>query len=309
MACARCWCAKFVPGLNAVAAPMAGSSGTSLGRFLWFDTLGVLIWMLTYCGLGYVFSDQIETVGLYAMRMGSGLIGLLVALLAAWIAWKFVQRQRFLRKLAVARITPEELRGKLDAGEEVMIIDLRSAAGSRAVFDSRGVANFDRGPRGTARRHSARSRCDSILQLTERSFQRPCGAAVEVARHHPRAPAEGRQRGLAAADGLADPRQLIPGQHVHDPGGTEGGLHRDPGRMLVGHCADDGGLAAERMVSHGGEHGAGALGGTMATSLPSLATYSGSKPSNSHAPRTTSRTGMAGSLSSTADLRERRRFR
>ena len=119
--------AKFVPGLNAVAAPMAGSSGTSLGRFLWFDTLGVLIWMLTYCGLGYVFSDQIETVGLYAMRMGSGLIGLLVALLAAWIAWKFVQRQRFLRKLAVARITPEELRGKLDAGEDLMIIDLRSA--------------------------------------------------------------------------------------------------------------------------------------------------------------------------------------
>ena len=119
--------AKFVPGLNAVAAPMAGSSGTTFGRFLWFDTLGVLIWMLTYCGLGYVFSDQLETVGLYAMRMGSGLIGLLVALLAAWITWKFVQRQRFLRKLAVARITAEELRGKLDAGEDVMIIDLRSA--------------------------------------------------------------------------------------------------------------------------------------------------------------------------------------
>ena len=69
---------KFVPGLNAVAAPMAGSSGTTFGRFLWFDTLGALIWMSTYCGLGYVFSDQLETVGLYAMRMGSGLIGLLV---------------------------------------------------------------------------------------------------------------------------------------------------------------------------------------------------------------------------------------
>jgi membrane protein DedA with SNARE-associated domain len=119
--------AKFVPGLNAVAAPMAGSSGTTLGRFLWFDTLGVWIWMLTYCGLGYVFSDQIETVGLYAMRMGSGLVGAVVALLAAWIAWKFVQRQRFLRKLSVARITAEELRDKLDAGEDVMIIDVRSA--------------------------------------------------------------------------------------------------------------------------------------------------------------------------------------
>ena len=64
--------AKFIPGLNAVAAPMAGSSGTTLGRFLWFDTLGVLIWMLSYCGLGYAFSDQIETVGLIRHANGLG---------------------------------------------------------------------------------------------------------------------------------------------------------------------------------------------------------------------------------------------
>ena len=119
--------AKFIPGLNAVAAPMAGSSGTTLGRFLWFDTLGVLIWMLTYCGLGYAFSDQLETVRFYALQMGSGLIGLLAALLTVWILGKFVQRQLFLRKLAVARITAEELRDKLDAGENLLIIDLRSA--------------------------------------------------------------------------------------------------------------------------------------------------------------------------------------
>src|SRR5947209_14628312 len=31
--------AKFVPGLNAAAAPLAGISGMRLGRFLWFDTL------------------------------------------------------------------------------------------------------------------------------------------------------------------------------------------------------------------------------------------------------------------------------
>jgi hypothetical protein len=61
------------------------------------------------------------------MRMGSGLIGLVAALLTAWIAGKFVQRQRFLRKLAVARISVEELRRKLDAGEDVLIIDLRSS--------------------------------------------------------------------------------------------------------------------------------------------------------------------------------------
>ena len=171
--------AKFIPGLNAVAAPLAGSSGTTLGRFLWFDTLGVLIWMLSYCGLGYAFSDQLETVALYAMRMGSGLIGVLVALLAAWILGKFVQRQRFLRKLAVARITAEELRDKLDAGEDVLIIDVRSARQAESVFDARSAAHFDGRTGGTARRHPARSRRDLVLQLTKRSFQRPCGAALE----------------------------------------------------------------------------------------------------------------------------------
>jgi membrane protein DedA with SNARE-associated domain len=117
---------KFVPGLNAVAAPLAGSSGASLARFLLFDTSGALIWILTYTGLGYLFSDQIETVGAYAARMGSWLVMLLIAAAGAWIGWKYIQRQRFLKRISVARITPEELRSKLDAGEDVFVIDLRS---------------------------------------------------------------------------------------------------------------------------------------------------------------------------------------
>src|SRR5262249_13510776 len=36
--------AKFVPGLNAVAAPLAGNSGVGVPRFLIFDTLGILVW-------------------------------------------------------------------------------------------------------------------------------------------------------------------------------------------------------------------------------------------------------------------------
>ncbi len=117
---------KFVPGLNAIAAPLAGSAGATRTRFLVFDSLGALIWLSSYLGLGYMFSNQIEEVGGYAMRMGSGLIVLAITLLGGWIAWKYVQRQRFLRTLAVARITAEELRRKLDAGEELMILDLRS---------------------------------------------------------------------------------------------------------------------------------------------------------------------------------------
>ena len=117
--------AKFVPGLNAVAAPLAGRSGASLGQFLMFDIAGTLFWLATYTGAGYIFSDQLETIAGYAMNMGSGLGILIVALLAAWLTWKFVQRQRFLHQVATARISAEELRARIDAGEDVLIVDLR----------------------------------------------------------------------------------------------------------------------------------------------------------------------------------------
>jgi phage terminase Nu1 subunit (DNA packaging protein) len=58
------------------------------------------------------------------------MVVLAVALLAAWIAWKFAQRRRFLKKLAVARITATELRQKLEAGEQIVVVDVRTAVES-----------------------------------------------------------------------------------------------------------------------------------------------------------------------------------
>ena len=45
--------------------------------------------------------------------------------LAGWIAWKIHQRRRFLRQIEIDRITPEELKRKVDAGENVTVVDLR----------------------------------------------------------------------------------------------------------------------------------------------------------------------------------------
>jgi len=118
--------AKFVPGLNAVAAPLAGDSGIGVARFLAVDALGVAIWSGTYVGVGYLFADQLELALTYVQRLGSGLVILVAGLFAAWVLWKFIQRRRFLKQLDVARITPEELRGRMDAGEDLYIVDLRS---------------------------------------------------------------------------------------------------------------------------------------------------------------------------------------
>jgi membrane protein DedA with SNARE-associated domain/rhodanese-related sulfurtransferase len=116
---------KFIPGLNAVAAPLAGDSGISSGLFVIVDALGVIIWSASYMAIGYIFTGQLEKVFDYVQRMGSGFLILLVGLFAAWILWKFIQRRRFLRQLTGARITPEELRDRMNAGEDLYIVDLR----------------------------------------------------------------------------------------------------------------------------------------------------------------------------------------
>jgi membrane protein DedA with SNARE-associated domain/rhodanese-related sulfurtransferase len=116
---------KFIPGLNVVAAPLAGDSGIRPGSFVALDALGVIIWSASYMGVGYIFTGQLEMVLGYIRRMSSGFLILLVGLFVAWILWKFIQRWRFLRQLRGARITPEELRERMDAGEELYIVDLR----------------------------------------------------------------------------------------------------------------------------------------------------------------------------------------
>lgn len=119
--------AKFIPGVSAVTTPLAGANGLPLSRFLLFNGLGVLLWIGAFELLGYLFSDQLETVVAYAARFGGLLAAMLVGGLAAYLAWKYAQRRRFLRSLRVARITPEELKAELDAGADLLIVDLRHA--------------------------------------------------------------------------------------------------------------------------------------------------------------------------------------
>src|SRR5207253_9546738 len=60
---------KFIPGLNVVAAPLAGGSGANFGQFLLFDSLGALTWIASYVFAGYIFSDQLELAVGYAIQM------------------------------------------------------------------------------------------------------------------------------------------------------------------------------------------------------------------------------------------------
>ncbi|HSE86868.1 MAG TPA: VTT domain-containing protein [Candidatus Binatia bacterium] len=117
--------AKFVPGLNTAAPSLAGIFRMPLPRFMLFDALGGLFWIVTFTGLGLIFSDQLEQIAAYFSRWGGWLVVLLVGSLAVYILWKYLQRRRFLHRLRIARISAKELMEKLTAGDKTLIVDLR----------------------------------------------------------------------------------------------------------------------------------------------------------------------------------------
>ena len=119
--------AKFVPGLNTAAPPVAGMFQMPRARFLLFDAAGVFLWSGSFIGMGWLFSGQLELVALYFRRLGIWLVILLGLALAAYIVQKYQDRRRFLRTLAKDRITPDELKAMLDGGRPITIIDLRHA--------------------------------------------------------------------------------------------------------------------------------------------------------------------------------------
>jgi membrane protein DedA with SNARE-associated domain len=117
--------AKFIPGLGTAAPPLAGVFHMRVQRFLMFDALGSLLWGSVYLGVGYVFSGQIEMLEKQLAALGGRLGVVAFGTLALYIGYKFIARQNFLRELRIARISVEELKEKIDSGEDVVIVDLR----------------------------------------------------------------------------------------------------------------------------------------------------------------------------------------
>jgi membrane protein DedA with SNARE-associated domain len=118
--------AKFIPGYNTVAPPLAGAMGTSLPAFLLWDSLGSLLWLGSGVALGWMFRGtvtralrHVETMGLWALALGGGVL-ILVIVAKIW------QRQRLHRALRLARISVPELHRMIVAGESPLIVDVRT---------------------------------------------------------------------------------------------------------------------------------------------------------------------------------------
>jgi membrane protein DedA with SNARE-associated domain len=118
--------AKFIPGLNTVAPPLAGMLAISPLRFLLFDLGGTALWAASAIGLGWVFRLQVIRMLGWMDAFGKLGLGFILVLLSGWAVYKWVERRRFYRLLERSRISAPELKTLLERGENVVVVDLRS---------------------------------------------------------------------------------------------------------------------------------------------------------------------------------------
>jgi membrane protein DedA with SNARE-associated domain len=116
--------AKFIPGINTMAPPLAGSMNMRLAQFLPLDLTGAALYVGSYFGAGYLFSDALGAV-MHGYQAAGRILGwVVVALIAGYLLF---QLWLWLRERALPLVTladPAEAARELLSGAD--IYDVRS---------------------------------------------------------------------------------------------------------------------------------------------------------------------------------------
>ncbi len=120
--------AKFIPGINTMSPPLAGSMKMRLGDFLQFDSLGAIFYVGAYGLGGYLFSDALRAItrGLRSAGFAAEVIfGIGLGAYAIYRVWVY-RKYRLLD--VIPRIPAEQLAKRLasDAARNMLIADVRS---------------------------------------------------------------------------------------------------------------------------------------------------------------------------------------
>jgi membrane protein DedA with SNARE-associated domain len=120
--------AKFIPGVNTMSAPLAGSMKMRFVQFLELDSVGALLYILAYGGLGFLFRDFLARIthGFQAAGRVFGEVLFLAAVV--YIAYRVWLYQKNKMYAVVPRVQVEELARKLasETPSKVLLVDVRS---------------------------------------------------------------------------------------------------------------------------------------------------------------------------------------
>lgn len=120
--------AKFIPGVNTMAAPLAGSMRMRFGQFLQLDLAGAFLYSTTYLLVGFVARDFLAAILRGFHAAGRAMEAVVVAALVAYAVYRVVQYRKYRMYRIVPRVQVQELAARLaseDAGR-VLIVDVRS---------------------------------------------------------------------------------------------------------------------------------------------------------------------------------------
>ncbi|MEO6804879.1 MAG: VTT domain-containing protein, partial [Edaphobacter sp.] len=122
--------AKFVPGLSTVAAPIAGQTGMSYGRFLAWDIAGSLIWGEAWILAGRFFGDLAKRSAPFFAWLGHFAFFIFAAMVLGFLFYRVWKQRKFLQQVRELRLEPAELKEMLDTAETnhttpPFIVDLR----------------------------------------------------------------------------------------------------------------------------------------------------------------------------------------
>ncbi len=84
---------KFLPGLNPLAAGLAGVVRIRPDRFLFYAAAGALLWAGAWITLGYVYSEVIGLMATRAARLVMPLTMVIAAVLIAYLVFKYARRR------------------------------------------------------------------------------------------------------------------------------------------------------------------------------------------------------------------------
>lgn len=118
--------AKFIPGLNLMAPPLAGQRAMRYSVFLLYDAAGSLLWGAALIFAGRSFGDIIRRNLELLHWMGHVASVVFVLVVVAWFLYRVWKKWSILRQFRTTRVDPEYLKSKLDLDVPVYIIDLRS---------------------------------------------------------------------------------------------------------------------------------------------------------------------------------------
>jgi membrane protein DedA with SNARE-associated domain len=120
--------AKFIPGINTMAPPLAGSMKMKPAQFLQLDFAGACLYVLTYAGVGYVFRDFVAKITHGLQSAGHVVTEVVLVAVVVFAVYRVVQYRRHRISGVVPRIEVEELAQRLliAAENEVILVDVRS---------------------------------------------------------------------------------------------------------------------------------------------------------------------------------------